>query len=323
MPAMTPLLRIHPEVQLALDQDRPVVALESTIIAHGMPWPRNLETGQLLETRIREAGAVPATIAVVRGSLCIGLDPTELEALAKAGPQVLKVSRRDMPFALANGAMGATTVAGTLMGAQLAGISVFATGGIGGVHRGWQHSLDISADLPELARCPVAVVCAGAKSILDLPATREQLETYGIPVCGYQTDRFPAFYTRDSGLAVDARVDTPEQWAKAFRAQRLLAQTGASHFSASGRLQGGMLVVQPVPAAHEAEAAPIEQATKQALAEAEAQGISGKSLTPYLLKRIAELTEGASLESNVKLVEHNAVLAAQLAVALSALDGWE
>jgi pseudouridine-5'-phosphate glycosidase len=320
---MHPLLRIHPEVQLALDQDRPVVALESTLIAHGMPWPRNLETAQLLEQRIREQGAVPATVAVMEGSLCVGLDPDALELLARSGPKALKLSRRDMPFALADQRIGATTVAGTLMAAHMAGIAVFATGGIGGVHRGWQHSLDISADLPELARSPVAVVCAGAKSILDLPATREQLETYGIPVCGYQTDAFPAFYTRDSGLGVDARVESPAQWAKAFRAQRRLSAISAAHGGLQARHTGGMLVVQPVPEAYEAEAERIEKATQQALKESEAKGLSGKGLTPFLLQRIAELTDGASLESNVRLVENNAILAAQLATALSTLEGWE
>ncbi len=320
---MHPLLHIRDEVQLALDQDRPVVALESTLIAHGMPWPQNLETGRLLESRIRDKGAVPATVAVLNGSLRVGLDAEELEQLARSGTDALKVSRRDLPFALAEKRMGATTVAGTLMAAHLAGISVFATGGIGGVHRGWQQSLDISADLPELARSPVAVVCAGAKSILDLPATREQLETYGIPVCGYRTDAFPAFYTRDSGLGVDARVDDPAQWARAFRAQRMLATMGAPHARPNTRNYGGMLVVQPVPAEHEAEAERIEAATRLALEEAEKKAIGGKALTPFLLARIAALTDGASLQSNVRLAENNAILGAQLAVALSKLEGWE
>jgi pseudouridine-5'-phosphate glycosidase len=308
---MQPLLRIHPAVQLALDQDRPVVALESTIIAHGMPWPRNHETALRLEAAVRESGAQPATVAVLDGTLRVGLEADELERLAREGGRVAKVSRRDLPFLLARGETGATTVAGTLIAAHMAGIAVFATGGIGGVHRGWQQTGDVSADLPELARSPVAVVCSGAKSILDLGATRERLETYGVPVVGYRTDVLPAFYTRDSGFPVDYRVDEPEDWARAFLIQRRLG------------LEGGMVVANPVPEDREADFHRMETVTREALAEADAQGLRGAALTPFLLRRIAERSGGESLEANVALAEHNAALAGHLAVALAGLDGLE
>jgi len=298
-------LAIHPEVQAALKAGKPVVALESTLISHGLPEPLNLETAAALERTVRAAGAVPATIAVLDGRIRVGLNQEDLERLAQGG--VRKVSRRDLPLVLAQGADGATTVAATMIAADLAGIPIFATGGIGGVHRGVETTLDISADLEELARTNVAVVCAGAKAILDLPRTLEYLETKGVPVLGYGTDRFPAFYVGYCGLPVDGRCDTPEEVARALRAKWQL------------NLDGGVVIAAPIPddAALDAEA--VEAAVRQAVDEADSQNIRGKELTPFLLKRLEELTGGASLTANRALLLNNADVAARIAVAYAQL----
>ena len=295
-------VRVLPEVREALAAGRPVVALESTIVAHGMPYPSNLETALAVESIVREEGAVPATVAVVDGAVQVGCDASMLERLASE-PGVAKVSRRDMPVVLAQGNLGATTVSGTLIGAGLAGIRVFVTGGIGGVHRGVADTWDISADLDELARHDVAVVSAGAKSILDLPKTLEVLETKGITVLGYGTDEFPAFFTPQSGIPVAHRADTPEQVASILKAKWGLG------------LKGGVLVANPVPAEFGFDAS---AATDKALADAARQGIEGKALTPFLLKHIAEATGGQSLAANVELVKHNARIGALIAVAHAA-----
>lgn len=291
--------RLEPEVAEALKEGLPVVALESTIVAHGMPYPANLETAREVESIVRNEGAIPATVAVVDGHLQVGCSPAMLERLATE-QEVAKVSRRDLPLVLAQGQLGATTVSGTLIGAGLAGISVFVTGGIGGVHRGAEHTWDVSADLEELALQKVAVVSAGAKSILDLPKTLEVLETKGVTVLGYGTDVLPAFFTPDSGLPLVHRADSPAEVASAMAAKWGLG------------LQGGMLVANPVPDQHGFDA---EEATKKALAAAADQGVEGKSLTPFLLKHIAEATDGKSLAANVALVKHNARVGAQIAVA--------
>jgi len=308
------------EVQAALAAGRPVVALESTVIAHGLPYPQNREVALAMEAIIREEGAVPATIAVLGGALHVGLTAAEIEHLASA-ENVRKLSRRDIAACLAQRLDGATTVAATMLIAHRAGIRVFATGGIGGVHRlviresgnqeirgngtrNTQHVADISADLPELARTPVCVVCSGAKAILDLPATLEWLETWGVPVLGYQTDEFPAFYSRASGLPVSARVESPAEAAAVARA----------HWALGG---GGLLLAVPVPAADKLPSEAVEQAIAQALAEADRQGISGPAVTPFLLRRVVELTGGASLRANVALLQNNAAVAARLAVALA------
>ena len=295
-------VRVLPEVRDALAAGRPVVALESTIVAHGMPYPANLETALAVEAIVRAEGAVPATVAVVDGAVQVGCDASMLERLTSE-PGVAKVSRRDMPVVLARGSLGATTVSGTLIGAGLAGIQVFVTGGIGGVHRGVADTWDISADLDELARHDVAVVSAGAKSILDLPKTLEVLETKGITVLGYGTDEFPAFFTPQSGIPVAHRADTPEQVASILKAKWGLG------------LKGGVLVANPVPAEFGFDAS---AATDKALADAARQGIEGKALTPFLLKHIAEATGGQSLAANVALVKHNARIGAQIAVAHAA-----
>jgi pseudouridylate synthase len=302
-------LQISPEVAAALTGGGAVVALESTIISHGMPWPRNLETALAVEATVREAGAVPATVAVIDGVLRAGLTPAEIEALARAGPSVAKLSRRDLPFVLAEGGSGATTVAATMIVAALAGIRVFATGGIGGVHRGGERSFDISADLTELARTPVAVVCAGAKAILDLRLTLEWLETHGVPVIGFGTDELPAFWARASGLKLDRRLDTPEAIAAVLRAKWDPTLGGA--------LLGGVVIANPIAPEHAVPMARVEAAITTALAEAAAAGISGAATTPYLLARIAEITGGDSLASNIALVQANARLAARVAVALA------
>jgi pseudouridine-5'-phosphate glycosidase len=281
------------------------VALESTVISHGMPWPANLATANLLEAAVRQEGAVPATIAAIDGKIRIGLPPTELERLARGDEPVQKLSRRDLAIRLCQGGLGATTVAATMIAARAAGIQVFATGGIGGVHRGAQQSFDISADLSELSRTPVAVVCAGAKSILDLPLTLEVLETLGVPVLGYGTSAFPAFYSRDSGLKVDAQVDDPAALAAICRTHWQLG------------LQSGVLVANPVPAELALDPDVAEAAIAQALQEAAAQGIRGKDTTPFLLARVKALTGGESLKTNVALIENNARLAARLALALA------
>jgi len=299
MSASAKWVRVLPEVSEALESGKPVVALESTIVAHGMPYPDNLQTALEVASIVRAEGAVPATVAVVDGAIQVGCDKATLERLASE-PGVAKVSRRDMPVVLANNRLGATTVSGTLIGAGLAGISVFVTGGIGGVHRGVAESWDISADLDELAQHNVAVVSAGAKSILDLPKTLEVLESKGITVLGYGTDEFPAFFTPHSGLSLSHRVDTPNDVAKVMEAKWGLG------------LQGGILVANPVPAEHGFDA---QAATEQALDDAAAQGVEGKALTPFLLKHIAEATEGRSLAANVALVKHNALVGARIAVA--------
>jgi pseudouridine-5'-phosphate glycosidase len=305
MPELTDLLVFSPEVAEARRAGRPLVALESTVISHGMPWPANLATANLLEAAVRQEGAVPATIAAIDGKIRIGLPPTELERLARGDEPVQKLSRRDLAIRLCQGGLGATTVAATMIAARAAGIQVFATGGIGGVHRGAQQSFDISADLSELSRTPVAVVCAGAKSILDLPLTLEVLETLGVPVLGYGTSAFPAFYSRDSGLKVDAQVDDPAALAAICRTHWQLG------------LQSGVLVANPVPAELALDPDVAEAAIAQALQEAAAQGIRGKDTTPFLLARVKALTGGESLKTNVALIENNARLAARLALALA------
>ena len=297
-------LKLHEEVRGALAAGLPVVALESTIISHGMPHPQNLETARAVEAAVRAGGAVPATIALMDGWIQVGLDADSLSRLATE-PGVQKVSRRDLPVVLSRRQTGATTVAATMIAAGLAGIRLFATGGVGGVHRGGESSLDVSADLAELARTDVAVVCAGAKAILDLPRTLEYLETRGVPVLGYRTDDFPAFYTRESGLSVDARLDTPAELARVLRTKWDLGLTG------------GVLIANPVSQADAMPRAEIDAAVEQALNEAGAQKVSGKAVTPFLLSRVAELTGGASLRTNIALVKHNAEVAAQIAVALA------
>ena len=304
---MNTYLDISPEVQKALAEGRPVVALESTIISHGMPYPKNVETALLVEQTIRDHGAVPATIAVIGGRLKAGMTREEIEYLGKAGRAVAKASRRDLPALVAKKADGATTVTTTMIIAHMAGIKVFATGGIGGVHRGAETTMDISADLEELAQTPVMVVCAGAKAILDLGLTLEYLETKGVPVIGYGTDELPAFYTRKSGFGVDYRVDTPAELAEMFRAQRALGY------------QGGMLVTNPIPEEYAMDKTVIDKAIEQALAECKEQGIHGKETTPFLLARVTELTGGDSLESNIKLVINNARVAALTACEMSEL----
>jgi pseudouridylate synthase len=306
-PAIThPLLDVAPEVAAALAAGRAVVALESTIVAHGMPWPDNLASAQQVEAEVRSAGAVPATVAILGGRLKAGLDAGQLEALARGGAAVAKVSRRDLARIVAARADGATTVAGTMIVAAMAGIRVFATGGIGGVHRGAERSLDISADLQELARTPVAVVCAGAKAILDLPLTLEYLETHGVPVIGHGCSELPAFYSRDSGLPLECRLESAEGIAALLQAHWALGLAGA-------------VVANPIPAEHAMPRERIDAAIRQALADAEAAGIRGKASTPFLLARVSALTGGDSLAANRALVLNNARLAAQLAVALSAL----
>ena len=294
-------LDINPEVKAALDAGRPVVALESTIISHGMPYPQNVETALKVEQIIRDNGAVPATIAILKGRLKVGMTHEEIEYLGKAGQAVIKTSRRDIPFIVAKQADGATTVASTMILAAMAGIKVFATGGIGGVHRGAQQTFDISADLQELANTDVAVVCAGAKSILDIGLTLEYLETQGVPVVGYETDTLPAFYTRESDFGVDYRLDTPKQVADAMTAKWQMG------------LKGGVVVANPIPAEYALDKAMIDQVIKDAVAEMDAKGISGKASTPFLLAKVAEKTEGSSLAANIQLVFNNAKLAAKIA----------
>ena len=300
-------LDVAPEVRQALDEGRPVVALESTIISHGMPYPQNVETALNVEKIIRDNGAVPATIAVIGGRLKAGLSPEEINYLGKTGTAVAKASRRDLPVLVAEGKDGATTVTTTMIIAHMAGISVFATGGIGGVHRGAQQTFDISADLEELAHTPVMVVCAGAKSILDLGLTLEYLETHGVPVIGYGTRELPAFYTRKSGFAVDYEIDTPEELARAFYVKQDMG------------LGGGMLVTNPIPEEFSMDADVINKAIDEAVEEANAKGIHGKETTPFLLAKIKDLTGGDSLASNIQLVYNNARLAAATAVELSKL----
>ncbi len=301
---MNTYLSISPEVQEALKAGKPVVALESTIISHGMPYPQNVETALKVEQTIRENGAVPATIAIIGGQLKAGCTPEEIEYLGKKGQAVIKASRRDLPVLIARKADGATTVTTTMIIASMAGIKVFATGGIGGVHRGAQQTFDISADLEELAQTPVMVVCAGAKSILDLGLTLEYLETKGVPVIGYGTEELPAFYTRHSGFKVDYRIDTPEELAAAFKAKMDCG------------LKGGMLVTNPIPEEFSMPKEVIDKAIDQALREMDEAGIHGKQCTPFLLAKVKDLTGGESLASNIQLVLNNARLAAKTAKAL-------
>ena len=302
---MNKYLDINPEVRAALEQGKPVVALESTIISHGMPYPQNVETALKVEEIIRENGAVPATIAIIGGRLKAGCTKQEIEYLGKTGAGITKASRRDLPVLVAEGKDGATTVTTTMIIAHMAGIKVFATGGIGGVHRGAETTMDISADLEELAHTPVMVVCAGAKSILDLGLTLEYLETHGVPVIGYGTEELPAFYTRKSGFKVDYRMDSPEELAAAFRASLELG------------FPSGMLVTNPIPEEYSMDPAVINGAIDQAIAEAAQNDIHGKETTPFLLAKVKELTGGDSLDSNIQLVFNNARLAARTAVCLS------
>lgn len=298
-------LSIAPAVHAALAQGRPVVALESTIIAHGLPWPDNLACARLLEDTVRAHGAEPATIGLINGCIKIGLTAAELEHFARAR-DIAKVSRRDLAAVLTRGSGGATTVAATMYCAHLAGIRVFATGGIGGVHRGAELSFDVSADLTELGRTPVAVVCAGAKSILDLPKTLEVLETWGVPVIGYGSDHFPAFYVRETALPVDERVDTPAEAARLIHSQLALGLPG-------------LVLAVPIPAAAALPETEVEHWLAQALHEATQAGVSGKALTPFLLARVGELSAGRTLQANLALVQHNAAVAAAVAVELSSL----
>ena len=300
-------LDIAPEVQQALRDNKPVVALESTIISHGMPYPQNVATALQVEAEVRAHGAVPATIAIMDGRLKAGLSVEDIELLGKRGRDAIKVSRRDIPFVIAAGQMGATTVASTMIISAMAGIKIFATGGIGGVHRNAQQSFDISADLQELAQTPVAVVCAGAKSILDLRLTLEYLETHGVPVVGYQTDTLPAFFTRDSEFPVDYRLNSPLEIARVLHAKWSIG------------LKGGMVIANPIPDAFAMPRALIDGAIEQALQEASAQGIGGKESTPFLLARVCELTGGDSLAANIQLVLNNARLAAAVGLELTAV----
>ena len=299
---MSPKLKINPEVQAALERGQAVVALESTLITHGFPAPENIDIARAIEEAVRGEGAIPATIAVLGGQIVVGLGATELEYLGSA-ENVRKCSRRDLPIVVARREDGATTVAGTMMVAHWAGIQVFATGGIGGVHRG--HPFDESADLLELGRTPVTVVCAGAKAILDLPLTLEVLETQGVPVIGYQTHEFPAFYSRCSGLPVDLRVDNPQEVADIIHAREAMG------------LRGGLLVTVPVPVADEWPAEEAQTVINQALMDAEQAGISGKAVTPYLLSRVSELSGERSKKANIALLLNNARLAAQIARTLT------
>ncbi len=300
-----PLLSFSPEVLAARAAGTPVVALESTIISHGMPYPQNVEMAREVEQIIRDAGAVPATIAIMDGKICVGLDSARLELLATA-KDAMKVSRRDMAFVLSQRRLGATTVAATMICAQLAGIEVFVTGGIGGVHRGAETSFDISADLQELAQTDVAVVCAGVKSILDIGLTLEYLETHGVPVVSIGQPGFPAFFTRESGFRADFQLDSAAEQAAFIRTKWRLG------------LKGGVVLGNPVPADAAMPKDEIDRITEQALADAGAHGVSGKAITPFLLDRIKQLTGGRSLATNIALVKHNALIGAQLAVALAA-----
>lgn len=302
---MQQYLSVAPAVQEAIKNGEPVVALESTIISHGMPYPKNVSTALEVESVVRSMGALPATLAVIGGRLMAGLSPEEIEYLGNKGLAVTKASRRDLPVLCARKEDGATTVSATMIMAAMAGISVFCTGGIGGVHRGAERTMDISADLEELAQTPVMVVCAGAKSILDLGLTLEYLETKGVPVIGFGTEELPAFYTRQSGFMVDYRMDSPSDIAAAFLAQRALGY------------RGGMLVTNPIPEADAMDPKLINQKIDEALAEAKAQGIHGKDTTPFLLDRIRRITDGHSLRSNIALVKNNAALSAEIAVAMA------
>ncbi len=298
------MLRINPKIKQALEEGKPVVALESTIISHGMPYPKNVETALLVEKTIRDNGAIPATIGIIDGEAVVGMTPEEIEEFGKR-KGILKASRRDLPVIYAKKYWAATTVATTMIIAAQAGIDVFVTGGIGGVHRRAQETMDISADLQELAKTNVTVICAGAKAILDLPLTLEYLETFGVPVLGYGTEELPAFYTAHSGLKVDYRVDTPEEVALIIKEKRI------------NNLQGGILITNPIPEEYSMDPKVINNAINTALIDAERDRIKGKETTPYLLKKIVELTGGDSLESNIRLVINNAIVGAKIAKAYS------
>ena len=296
-------IKINPEVKQAVEEGRPVVALESTIISHGMPYPQNVETALKVESIVRDHGAVPATIGIIDGVGIVGMNAEEIEAFGKKGQEIPKVSRRDLATIMAKGSWGATTVATTMILANLAGVEFFVTGGIGGVHRGAELTFDVSADLEELARTNVTVICAGAKAILDLPKTMEVLETKGVPVLGYGTEELPAFYTRESGLKVDARVDTPEETAAIIREKRALG------------LDGGVLITNPIPEEDSMDAKEINAVIDRALAEMDEKGIKGKECTPFLLAKVAEITGGDSLAANIKLVFNNAAVGSEIAKA--------
>ena len=300
-------LDVSEEVQNALAEGRPVVALESTIISHGMPYPQNVETALNVEKVVRDNGAVPATIAIIGGKLKVGISKEEIDHLGRKGLNVIKASRRDIPVLAAKGEDGATTVAATMILANLAGVKIFATGGVGGVHRGAETTMDISADLEELAETPVMVVCAGAKSILDLGLTLEYLETKGVTVFGYQSEELPAFYTRKSGFKVDYRMDTPKELADVYKAKEDLG------------LRGGMLVTNPIPEEYSMDPDMINKSIDEAIEEANRLGIKGKDTTPYLLDKIQKITGGSSLAANIQLVYNNAKLASQIACDLSKL----
>jgi len=296
------MLQIAKQVQHALREKKAVVALESTIITHGMPYPKNMETALLVEETIKQHNAVPATIAIINGQLKAGLSKAEIETLAKAGKNVSKASRRDIPYLVATQQHGATTVAATMIIAAMAGISIFATGGIGGVHRGGARSMDVSADLQELAKTNVAVVCAGAKAILDLALTKEYLETHGVPLLGFRTKELPAFYSRKSGLTVDYEISSVKELAVLLKAKWQM------------NLQGGVVIANPIPETYEMEYAIMNEAIDRALIEADKQNLLGKEITPFLLSRVEQITQGKSLEANIQLVLNNAKLAAELAV---------
>jgi len=298
---MNKYLSFSPEVQKAMKEGKPIVALESTIISHGMPYPKNVETALTVEQTIRDNGAVPATIAIIKGKLMVGLTPEELEYFGKKGTAIAKVSRRDIPVIVSKGEDGATTVAATMIIAHMAGIQVFATGGIGGVHRGAERTMDISADLDEFAKTPVMVVCAGAKAILDLNLTMEYLETKGVPVFAYQTDELPAFYSRKSGIKAPFRANTAEELANIWKARAAL------------EMKEGIIVANPIPEQYSMDSDRINAAIDEAIVQMNKLGIHGKETTPYLLDKIQKLTGGDSLESNIKLVINNATLAAQIA----------
>ncbi len=294
-------LEVSQEVKEALENNKPVVALESTIISHGMPYPQNCETALKVEKVIRDNGAIPATIAILNGKLKVGLSETEIEFLGKEGSKITKVSRRDLAYIVANNLHGATTVATTMIIAELAGVKIFATGGIGGAHRGAETTMDISADLEELANTNVAVICAGAKSILDLGLTLEYLETHGVPVLVYQTKKLPAFYTRESEFDLDYKIDTPEELARIISTKWELG------------LNGGVVVANPIPVEFSMDYNLITESIENAVKEAEKNGIKGKETTPFLLAKIKEITKGASLEANIQLVYNNAKLASEIA----------
>ena len=300
-------LDILPEIKTAIDQGKPIVALESTIISHGMPYPKNVETAKEVEQMVRDNGAIPATIAILGGRLKVGLNDQELEYLGKSGLEVTKASRRDIPFIVSRGEDGATTVAATMIISELAGISLFATGGIGGVHRDGENSMDVSADLNELSNTNVSVICAGIKSILDIGRTLEYLETMGVPVVGYQTDHVPAFYARSSGYGVDYRANSANEIAASLKAKYDMG------------LNGGALITNPVPEKFALDPNDIEKTINEAIQEMNKRGITGKDTTPFLLARIAEQTKGESLDTNIKLVLNNAKLAAEIAAELCKL----